>query len=80
MNDYSLNSSGYVVRNAINGPRIVGRVSGYASGTWWYQISRRPYDEPPVMGLAGEAAAFAAIVKELDRRAALETVQEARAS
>ena len=78
--DYRLSESGYVIREAINSERIVGRVSGYGAGTWWYQIARRPFDEPPVMGLASKSAAFMAMVRELDRRANLETIQEARAS
>lgn len=78
--DYRLAPSGYVMKDAINGSKIVGRISGYGEGTWWYQIARQPYDERAVMGFKDEEAAFKAMVGELHRRSNQETIQEARAS
>lgn len=80
MSDYFLHSSGYVYRNSMAGQKIVGRISGYGPGSWWYQIAARPYDEKSVTGFKDEQSALDAMERELNRRSNQETIQEARAS
>ncbi len=64
--DYRLMSSGFVVKG--DDSRIVGRISGYGPGTFWYQLAKQPHDEPSVLGFKGRVEAFDAMLLTIIQR------------